>query len=420
MQEIESLNDQELKIEFPKINLVNDCNEGAGETENLAAFLRERALYTWASINQLFLKEKNNFFPLDRISFSSAEINAHHQTKPTNIGLGMLSILAAEKIGQLESTEAERRIELMLESLKGLERFNGFFYDWYDAQSKKMLTHWPADNHQLDLFLSSVDNAWLALALLVVAQAKPALAELIYNEFLDHMDFDFFFDEAEQELFGGFSVSKDQYTEHHYPRHLLSEPRIIHWVKAALTKDKTERIKILKRLLNKEGMIPTKAAGGALFELLMPRLLIREEYLDHVLAEIFALHHQYGISNLDGLVGLSVADDPNNDDCYSEKGVGGTYPSDTVISSHGAVLALYINPNVAIRSLTNLETIPGFYDKFGYRDAVDVERKIPTQTQVFIDQVMVLLGLVNYQDDSFAQLFAKYFTDEEELALLLS
>lgn len=398
--------------------------------EALQLFLRERALRTWNSINRLFQSEENNFFPADRVRFtetknrasfptadtsSPIEISSFYQTKPTNIGLGLLSFLAAKEIGQLETSEAERRIKIMLDSLKNLDRFEGFFFDWYDARSKKLLTHWPDDGHELDLFLSSVDNAWLALALLIVAQAIPTLANYIQAEFLDQMDFDFFFDKERGELLGGYSVSRNEYTHHHYPRSLVSEPRIVHWAHAALCNEKLEKIEILKRLLNEQGEIPSTLAGGALFELLMPRLLIREKHMDSVLQKLFDTHYQYGLSYLNGLVGLSVADNPNDNDRYTERGVGGTYRSDTVISSHGAVLALLVNPKVAIQSLTTLEEIPEFFNEFGYKDAADIVNKIPTHTQVFIDQAMVLLGLVGCENESLTQLFSRYFTDEEEL-----
>jgi len=387
--------------------------------ENLTPFLRQRALRTWASLDLFFQREESNFFPVDRLRFSLTETNIFPQTKPTNIGLGILSILGAEKLQTLDSNEANRRLGLMLESLQKIETFNGFFYDWYDSKSKKKLNQWPEDGHELDLFLSSVDNAWLALALLIVAQAKPDLAELIQEEFLSKMNFDFFFDEESNENFGGYSVSQSEYTKHHYSRDLLSETRIVHWVNAALTEDKEQRVKILQRLLNKQGAIPDKLAGGALFELLMPRLFIREKYLDVVLQQIFDGHLEYGNQNLGGMVGISVADNPNDDDRYTEMGVGGIYSSGSVISAHGVVLAFLARPEIALKAISTLELIPGFYDEHGYKDAVDVKTGKTTLTQVFIDQAMVFLCLITLVDDYFAQLFSKYFTDEEDLAFSL-
>ena len=36
-----------------------------------------------------------------------------------------------------------------------------------------MLTTWPADGNRVYPFLSSVDNGWLAAALMVVAERRP-------------------------------------------------------------------------------------------------------------------------------------------------------------------------------------------------------------------------------------------------------
>ncbi|NCO11898.1 MAG: hypothetical protein COV78_03370 [Candidatus Pacebacteria bacterium CG11_big_fil_rev_8_21_14_0_20_34_55] len=384
--------------------------------ENLSPFLRERALRTWASLNLFFQREQTDFLPADRLRFSPTEISIFPQTKPTNIGLGLLSVLGAEKLQTLDSNEANRRLKLMLESLKNIERFNGFFYDWYDSKSKKKLDKWPEDGHALDLLLSSVDNAWLALSLLIVAQAKPDLTELIQEEFLSKMNFDFFFDEKTEETFGGYSVSQSRHTENHYVRDLLSETRIVHWVHAALTTNKKQRVEILKRLLSKQGTIPNKLAGGALFELLMPRLFIREKYLDVALHQIFDEHLGYGNSSLDGMVGISVADNPNAADRYTEMGVGGMYPSSSIISAHGVVLAFLARPEIALKTISTLELIPGFYNEHGYKDAVDIRSGKTTQTQVFINQAMVFLCLISLEDSYFTKLFSKYFTDEEELA----
>jgi hypothetical protein len=381
--------------------------------ENLLTFLRERALATWNSLDLFFQYSENDLLPADRLRFSQSEIIISPQTKPTNIGLGMLTILGAEKIGVLAKDEFNHRLQLMIKSLAGLERSNGFFYDWYDSGTKKKLTHWLDGGSELDLFLSSVDNAWLALALLITAQAKPALAEQIHEEFLSKMDFDFFFDQDSQELLGGYSVSRGDYIENHYPRHLLSETRIIHWANAALVKDEDQKMEILSRLFDKQGEIPNKLSGGALFELLMPRLLVREKYLDEVLGQIFDEHCKYGDDNLGGIVGLSVVDDPNNKDHYTEMGVGGRYPSGSVVSAHGAVLALLVDPVIALNSLSAMEEIPGFYDEYGYKDAVDVKSGKTTQTQIFIDQAMIFLCLVSYEDDHFAKLFSNYFSDIE-------
>jgi hypothetical protein len=64
--------------------------------------------------------------------------------------------------------------------LARLERHepSGQFYNWYDPTTLAKLTLWPEPPHApVYPFASSVDNGWLASALLMVAEAMPALRE---------------------------------------------------------------------------------------------------------------------------------------------------------------------------------------------------------------------------------------------------
>lgn len=373
-----------------------------------AEFLAERIKRTWDSL-QLFFQTETTGLPADRLELNQDGVEVHPQTKPTNVGLGLMCLLAAEQMGLASESEVNRRLEQILDSLKQLERSQGFFYDWYDSKSGDRLTHWPDGDHQLNLFLSSVDNGWLAMSLLTLQKAKPELAAEIQSEFLNKMDFDFFFDRGEQELWGGYIVSKGKYSDYHYPRKFISEPRIIHWVKAALTSNKEERQAVFHRLLDKDGEIPYQVAGGAMFELLMLRLFLREKYLDLSLGQAFYNHKEYGKKYLGGAVGISVADDPTNNNRYLEMGVGGLYKCDSVISSHGMALSMLMDPKLAEQTMRQLEAIPGFYGKYGYTDAVDVKTGAVTNTQVFIDQAMVFLSLFSRFDDYLRKMFLSHF-----------
>jgi hypothetical protein len=99
-----------------------------------------------------------------------------------------------------------------LASVAALERHDdsGMFYNWYDEATGEKLTTWPADGSTVYPFLSSVDNAWIATALVLVGNAEPRLrrqAEAIR----DDMDFGFYYDDttadgnsAARQLRGGF------------------------------------------------------------------------------------------------------------------------------------------------------------------------------------------------------------------------
>lgn len=372
---------------------------------------------TWVPLTSFFQRD-STYFPADRAKITEHEIEHRYQTKPTNIGMAIVSLLGAERIGHLSDRQVDYVIETIIDNLKNLKRHEGFFLDWYDSRTGEVLTHWPGADETIDKskpsrlkqFVSSVDNAWLAAALLTAQKAKPHLAEKI-QEILDQMDFEFFFDEEAQEVRGGYDVGAKKFDRFHYPRHKISEPRIITWVNAALKKNPEERKEILSRLLDREGRIPNELAGGAMFELLMPRLFVRERYLDERI-ETFVKKHLES-----GRVGRSVGDDPNLPGFpYIENGFAGDYPPREFITSHGIALLLSVFPEEAIRELMRAKTAyNGFYrEGFGFMDSYSPETDRSTTTKVFVNEAMVFLSLLNYLEDNyFVNAFEQHFTEEE-------
>ena len=69
------------------------------------------------------------------------------------------------------------------------------FYNWYDPADGSVVTVWPEDGSTVTPFLSSVDNGWLAAALMVVKGAVPELRGKA-DRILRPMDFGFYFNPA--------------------------------------------------------------------------------------------------------------------------------------------------------------------------------------------------------------------------------
>jgi len=84
------------------------------------------------------------------------------RTSPTNIGLQLLSSVSARDLGFITLEELVRRLELAFDSLAGMRRFQGHFYNWYDLQDLRVLE--PA-------YVSTVDSGNLAGHLIALRQA---------------------------------------------------------------------------------------------------------------------------------------------------------------------------------------------------------------------------------------------------------
>ena len=84
-----------------------------------------------------------------------------HQTSPTNMGLMLLSTLAAHDMGYMGVPELSLRIRDTFDSMESLERLRGHFLNWYDTRTLAPL---------LPRYVSTVDSGNLAACLLVLTQ----------------------------------------------------------------------------------------------------------------------------------------------------------------------------------------------------------------------------------------------------------
>jgi cyclic beta-1,2-glucan glucanotransferase len=122
--------------------------------------LRLTARRTWYFF-ETFVTAEDHMLPPDNFQEDPRPVLAH-RTSPTNLGLYLLSVLAARDFGWLNITSAVDRLEETLRTMDQLERFRGHFFNWYD-------TH---DLHPLEpKYVSSVDSGNLAGHLIVLRRA---------------------------------------------------------------------------------------------------------------------------------------------------------------------------------------------------------------------------------------------------------
>ncbi len=216
------------------------------------AVLREYAADTWQSF--VALADTATGLPADNITVdpdpATGEPVRSRYTSPTNIGAYIWSTLVARDIGLIKPREARARIGGVLDVLATLERHEGSgqFYNWYDPETGEKLTVWPVDGGTVYPFLSSVDNGWLAAALIMVTNSVPQLRDEA-RALVDSMDFSCYYDPVAGLLRGGFwdtdppdgtwpvdNYCRDDpaepdvyYTGHHYGT-LNTEPRIASYI----------------------------------------------------------------------------------------------------------------------------------------------------------------------------------------------
>lgn len=118
---------------------------------------------TWRYF-ETFVTAEENFLPPDNFQETPRPAIAS-RTSPTNIGLYLLSTVAAHDMGWIGQRAALRRLHDTLQTIQRMPRFRGHLYNWHDTRDLRVLD--PA-------YVSSVDSGNLAGHLIAVAQACRA------------------------------------------------------------------------------------------------------------------------------------------------------------------------------------------------------------------------------------------------------
>jgi len=131
-----------------------------------AQALRLTARRTWRFF-ETFVGPEDHALPPDNFQETPSPVVAH-RTSPTNIGLYLLSTVAARDFGWLGTLDAVERLEGTLETMNGLERFRGHLYNWYDTRHC-----YPLEPK----YVSSVDSGNLAGHLLALAHGLDEMID---------------------------------------------------------------------------------------------------------------------------------------------------------------------------------------------------------------------------------------------------
>jgi len=131
-----------------------------------AAQLRRIARRTWHYFDR-FVGGKDHWLPPDNVQLVP-ELRVAHRTSPTNIGMGLLSSLAAHDLGYLSRVQLADRIESTLASVEALERHEGHLLNWYDTENLAPLA---------PRYVSTVDSGNLAGALMTLSVGLREIAD---------------------------------------------------------------------------------------------------------------------------------------------------------------------------------------------------------------------------------------------------
>ncbi len=128
--------------------------------------LRLIARKTWRYF-ATFAGPENHGLPPDNFQETPVPTVAH-RTSPTNIGMGLLSTLAAHDLGFITTDELIERVEAVLDTMDRMEQYQGHLLNWYDTRTLEPL---------LPRYVSTVDSGNLAGALLALGEGLRGLVD---------------------------------------------------------------------------------------------------------------------------------------------------------------------------------------------------------------------------------------------------
>jgi cyclic beta-1,2-glucan synthetase len=141
--------------------------------------LRRTGRKTWRFF-ETFVTADDHFLPPDNFQEDPRGVLAR-RTSPTNIGLYLISTLAARDFGYLTIGQLAGRLESTLDTLERMDRFRGHLYNWYDTESLEKLQ---------PLYVSTVDSGNLVGHMIALVQgcAEVARAPVVDTRLLDALE----------------------------------------------------------------------------------------------------------------------------------------------------------------------------------------------------------------------------------------
>ncbi len=135
---------------------------GPEDTEQLRRIARR----TWHYFER-FVTDEDHGLPPDNVQ-EAPDLRVAHRTSPTNIGMGLLSTLAAHDLGYVDTPMLVEQIDRTLTTAEAIERHEGHLLNWYDTISLAPLA---------PRYVSTVDSGNLAGSLMALAAGLREVAE---------------------------------------------------------------------------------------------------------------------------------------------------------------------------------------------------------------------------------------------------
>lgn len=342
--------------------------------ESDRSFLLHQAALIWGYFRD-WVRSEDHWLPPDNVQ-EKPWLGPARRTSPTNIGMALLSCIAAV---DLELTGRDVAVDLIshtLDTIESLPKWNGHLYNWYDTSNCRPLH---------PRYVSTVDSGNLRACLITLREAlyqwgEGELARRA-ERLSDGMGLELLYDE-ERKLFAiGFDVEKEERTQGWYDL-LASEARLTSYLAVALGEvDPKHWGRLGRGLLGDNNYCGLASWTGTMFEYFMPNLFLPCEDGSLMYESLsFCIYAQKRRGNKTGTPwGISesgfYAFDPGMSYQYKAHGVQALglkrdLDQELVVAPYASFLALLLAPRSAGRNLRRLRDM-GMEGTYGLYEAID-------------------------------------------------
>lgn len=347
-----------------------------------APSIEERAqLLTYAADIWRFFADtvtaEENYLPPDNISYQR-EVRVADRTSPTNIGLYLMSVIAARDLGLIGTAETERRLRATADTLVRLERWHGHLYNWYSVSTASVLSP----------YVSAVDSGNFVASLMAVCSALdeyipecPGLAKV--REALERLfrgaDFSVFYSPERGLMHTGINASSGELDRGFYDLY-MSESRTSYYIAVALGQLPPQAWSNLGRVYaSNHAGVGMLSWSGTAFEYFMPTLyyLPAEDTAERQSLRFGARGQRSGAYR--GVWGKSegcyCAYDRDGNYRYKAIGVSslalGPCGGERVYSPYSSYLVMQCSRRAALENLSRLREY-GMYGRYGFYESLDL------------------------------------------------
>ncbi len=337
-----------------------------------------------------FATAEHHWLPPDNVQ-QSPVFRVAARSSPTNIGMLLLSTLAARDFDLIDTDGLYRRVERVVTAVEGLKTWNGHLYNWYDTQTLDTLK--PE-------FVSTVDCGNFVCCLVALAEGlrefvreKNEMTPLIarIEALIDRGDLTDFYNRRKKLFSIGYDIPAQCLSDSHYD-FLMSEARLTSYYAVARKLVSKKHWGALIRTMSRQGSYAGAVSWtGTMFEYFMPHLLL-PVFDGSLLGEALtyclycqkrraaghtrprggkpAIRIPWGISE-----SAFYAFDNNLNYQYKahgvqKLGVKRNLDRELVISPYSSFLTLTLAPNSSMANLRRLYEL-GVYGRYGFFEAVD-------------------------------------------------